>query len=402
MVKVDRVWRNAALATAREGGYGEIPDGIVATSDGRISWIGPTAEAPGFDAGETIDCGGRWITPGLIDAHTHLVYAGNRAGEFEMRLQGKSYAEISEAGGGIVSTVSAVRAASVDDLVEQSLPRLDALLADGVTTVEIKSGYGLDAENECKMLRAAGRLAKSRAVRVRRTFLGAHALPPEFAGDKDGYIDSVCRDQLPAAVAEGLADAVDGFCEGIAFSASQIEPVFEAAREAGLPVKLHAEQLSNAGGIQLAARYGALSVDHLEYADDADVRAMAESGSVAMILPGAFYYLGETTKPPIDEMRRAGVPMAVATDCNPGSSPVTSLRLAMNMAAVLFGLTPEESFAGATVNAARALGIADECGTLEQGKACDLAIWSIGHPRELSYETGASPLHQRVFKGQPT
>ncbi|MEQ8665587.1 MAG: imidazolonepropionase [Rhodospirillales bacterium] len=399
MVKADRVWRNASLATAAGGGYGIVEDGVVASGNGRIIWAGSAADAPDFDAPDTVDCGGRWITPGLIDAHTHLVYAGNRANEFEMRLEGKSYADIAKAGGGIVSTVSAVRAASEDDLVNQSLPRLDALLADGVTTVEIKSGYGLDTDSECKMLRAAGRLTLKRAVRVKRTFLGAHALPPEFAGDKDGYIETVCCDQLPAAAAEGLADAVDGFCEGIAFSANQIERVFEAAKAAGLPVKLHAEQLTNAGGTRLAARFGALSVDHLEYANDEDITAMAESGSVAMILPGAFYYLGETTKPPVDAMRRAGVPMAVATDCNPGSSPVNSLRLAMNMAAVLFGMTPEETFAGATIHAARALGIAGECGSLETGKACDLAIWSITHPRDLTYEAGASPLWRRVFRG---
>jgi len=396
MSQADHVWTNARLATFRDGGYGVVENGAVAAKDGRIVHAGPATDAP--DARNATDCEGRWITPGLIDAHTHLVYAGNRAREFEMRLEGATYAEISEAGGGIVSTVKAVRAADEATLVAESLPRLDALLAEGVTTVEIKSGYGLDAENEAKMLKAAGALAAERDVRVRRTFLGAHALPPEFAGDKDGYIADVCDNQLPACA--DLADAVDGFCEGIAFSADQIERVFKAAKASGLPVKLHAEQLTNAGGTALAARYGALSVDHLEYAGESDVAAMVQSGSAAMILPGAFYYLGETRKPPVELFRKHGVPMAVATDANPGSSPMTSILLAMNMAAVLFGMTPEECLAGATVYAARALGLADECGTLEQGKACDLAIWSVEHPNELVYAIGNNPLHARVFAGK--
>ncbi len=396
MADADHVWKNARLATFRGGGYGIVENAAVASLNGRIVYAGPVADAP--DSGAEIDCGGRWITPGLIDAHTHLVYAGNRAREFEMRLEGATYAEIAEAGGGIVSTVKAVRDADEEQLVRESLPRLDALIAEGVTTVEIKSGYGLDAENEAKMLLAATTLRDRRPVRVRRTFLGAHALPPEFAGDKDGYIADVCENQMPAC--DGLADAVDGFCEGIAFSAEQIERVFEAAARHDLPVKLHAEQLSNAGGTALAARFGALSVDHLEYAEEPDVAAMAESGSVAMILPGAFYYLGETRKPPVDLFRKHGVPMAVATDANPGSSPMTSILLAMNMAAVLFGMTLEECLAGATVHAARALGIGDECGTLEAGKACDLAIWSVEHPNELVYAIGNTPLHARIFAGR--
>lgn len=399
MTSVDYLWTNARLATLVGGRYSVIEDGAIASSNGQIAFVGHRAAAKDFSPEHEIDCGGRWITPGLVDAHTHLVYAGNRASEFEIRLQGHSYAEISKAGGGIVSTVAAVRAASQEDLVEQSLTRLDALLADGVTTVEIKSGYGLDPENECKMLRAAGDLASQRNVRVSRTFLGAHALPPEMEGDKDRYIDQVCREQLPATANEGLADAVDGFCEGIAFSAEQIGRVFDAAREHGLPVKLHAEQLSNIGGTKLAARHDALSVDHLEYATEEDIAAMAASGSVAMILPGAFYYLGETQLPPIDALRHAGVPMAVATDCNPGSSPVNSIRLAMNLACVLFGLTPEEALAGTTVHGAKARGLADTCGSLEVGKACDLAIWDITHPRDLAYETGASPLWRRVYGG---
>lgn len=399
MNRVDHLWTHARLATMIGGTYGVVENGVIAAVDGRIVYAGSAADAPTMDAETVTDCGGRWVTPGLIDAHTHLVYAGNRANEFEMRLEGRTYAEIAKAGGGIVSTVSAVRAADQQTLVHESLPRLDALLADGVTTVEIKSGYGLDTENECKLLRAAGDLAAARSVRVRRTFLGAHALPPEMDGDKDRYIAQVCEEQLPVAATEGLADAVDGFCEGIAFSTEQIARVFDAARKLGLPVKLHAEQLSNAGGTQLAARYGALSVDHLEYANEDDVAAMASSGSVAMILPGAFYYLGETKLPPIKVLRRAGVPMAVATDCNPGSSPVTSVRLAMNMACVLFSLTPEEALAGTTVHAAKALALEEECGTLEAGKACDLAIWDVSHPRDLVYQTGASPLWQRIVGG---
>lgn len=386
----------------RGGVFDVIEDAAIASLNGRIHWIGPMAELPRFEAVQSINCTGRWITPGLIDAHTHLVYAGNRANEFEMRLQGRSYAEIANAGGGIVSTVSAVRAADQATLVAESLPRLDALLADGVTTVEIKSGYGLDPENECKMLRAAGELARIRPVRVRRTFLGAHALPAEMNGDKDAYIAQVCHEQLPRVAAEGLADAVDGFCEGIAFSTEQMARVFDAAAQCDLPVKLHAEQLSNAGGTLLATRYGALSVDHLEYASNEDVAAMAAAGSVAMILPGAFYYLRETQLPPIQALRQSGVPMAVATDCNPGSSPVTSIRLAMNMACVLFGLTPEEALAGVTLFAAKALGLDDQTGSLEIGKACDLAVWDVTHPRDLAYETGASPLWQRVFAGTPT
>lgn len=396
MADADHVWKNARLATFRDGGYGIVENGAVASLNGRIVYAGPVAKAP--DSRAETDCADRWITPGLIDAHTHLVYAGNRAREFEMRLEGATYAEIAEAGGGIVSTVKAVRDADEEQLVRESLPRLDALIAEGVTTVEIKSGYGLDAENEAKMLLAATTLRDRRPVRVRRTFLGAHALPPEFAGDKDGYIADVCENQMPAC--DGLADAVDGFCEGIAFSAEQIERVFETAARHDLPVKLHAEQLTNAGGTALAARFGALSVDHLEYAEEPDVAAMAESGSVAMILPGAFYYLGETRKPPIELFRKHGVPMAVATDANPGSSPMTSILLAMNMAAVLFGMTPEECLAGATVHAAHALGIGDECGTLEAGKACDLAIWSVEHPNELVYAIGNNPLHARIFAGR--
>jgi imidazolonepropionase len=403
-MKVDRLWTNGRLATLREGAgaYGALEPAALAARDGRIAWIGPLAGAPNFEAAETTDLGGRWVTPGLIDCHTHLVYAGDRAGEFEQRLMGASYREIAEAGGGIVSTVRATREASEDELVGQSRRRLDALLAEGVTTVEIKSGYGLDAENEAKMLRAARRLGAEAPVRVVTTFLGAHALPPEAGDDKEGYIDEVCLSQLPAVHGEGLADAVDGFCETIAFAPHQIRRVFEAAQALGLPVKLHAEQLSNQGGAALAAEFGALSADHLEYLDEAGVAAMAAAGTAAVLLPGAFYFLRDTQVPPIELLRRHGVPMAVASDCNPGSSPLTSLLLAMNMAATLFRLTPEEALAGVTRNAARALGLGVETGTLEAGKWCDLAVWDIERPAELTYRMGFNPLHARVWRGRDT
>jgi imidazolonepropionase len=370
-MKVDRLWTNGRLATLREGAgaYGALEPAALAARDGRIAWIGPLAGAPNFEAAETTDLGGRWVTPGLIDCHTHLVYAGDRAGEFEQRLMGASYREIAEAGGGIVSTVRATREASEDELVGQSRRRLDALLAEGVTTVEIKSGYGLDAENEAKMLRAARRLGAEAPVRVVTTFLGAHALPPEAGDDKEGYIDEVCLSQLPAVHGEGLADAVDGFCETIAFAPHQIRRVFEAAQALGLPVKLHAEQLSNQGGAALAAEFGAVSADHLEYLDEAGVAAMAAAGTAAVLLPGAFYFLRDTQVPPIELLRRHGVPMAVASDCNPGSSPLTSLLLAMNMAATLFRLTPEEALAGVTRNAARALGLGRRLGHRTTGGA---------------------------------
>jgi len=403
---VDRIWRNGRLATLATSGtqggapYGAIEAATVASRDGRIVWLGPAAEVPAMAAAEIIDLDGRWVTPGLVDCHTHLVYAGNRAAEFEQRLQGDSYEDISRAGGGILSTVREIRAASEAELERQSLPRLDRLLAEGVTTIEIKSGYGLDADNECKMLRVARRLGEARPVRVVTSFLGAHALPPEADGDMDAYIDNVCDVQLPAAAGEGLADAVDGFCDTIGFTLDQTRRVFEAAKRHGLPVKLHAEQLSNAGGTLLAAEYGALSADHLEYADEEAVSAMARTGTVAVMLPGAFYFLRDTNVPPIDLFRQHGVAMAVATDSNPGSSPMTSLLLAMNMASTLFLMTPEEALAGATRNAARAVGLGDEIGTLEVGKRCDLAIWDIEHPAELAYGIAVNPLHQRVFGGE--
>ncbi len=398
---VDRIWRNARIATMTDArsAYGVVEAGLIAAKDRRIVWVGAEKEAPAMTAPETDDVDGRWITPGLIDCHTHLVYAGNRAAEFEQRLNGATYEEIARAGGGILSTVTAVRSADEAELVRQSLPRLDDLLADGVTTVEIKSGYGLDKDAETKMLRAARALGERRDVRIKTTFLGAHALPPEAGGDKDAYIRSVCEDQLPAIAEAGLADAVDGFCETIGFSRKQIRQVMDAARRHGLPVKLHAEQLSDMGGAALAAEFGALSADHLEFVDEAAVAAMAAAGTVAVMLPGAFYFLRDTRLPPIELFRSHGVPMAVATDCNPGSSPLTSPLLALNMASTLFRMTPQEALAGATVNAARALGIADEVGTIAAGKRCDLAIWDIEHPAELVYAIGARPLHARIFGG---
>jgi imidazolonepropionase len=396
--RCDRLWRNARLMTCAGEGLGVVEDGVVAARDGRIVYAGPARDAPPFDAAETIDCAGRWITPGLIDCHTHLIHAGDRAREFEMRLDGATYEEIARAGGGIRSTMAATRSASEADLVATALPRLDALIAEGATTVEVKSGYGLTLGDELKMLRAARALGEARRVRIRTTFLGAHALPPEYADNPDGYIDLVCETMIPAVA--GIADAVDAFCEGIGFTAVQTERVFAAAAAHGLPVKLHAEQLSNLHGAALAARYGALSADHLEYLDEAGIAAMAQSGTVATLLPGAFYFVRETKLPPIAELRSAGVPIALATDCNPGTSPLTSLLLVMNMGATLFRLTVTECLRGVTVNAARALGLQEEVGTLEAGKACDLAIWDVGHPSELVYRMGFNPLHARIWSGQ--
>lgn len=398
-MRCDRVWIKARLATLAEGApvLSIIEDGVIAAKDGRIVHVGPAADAPAFDAVETIDCQGRWITPGLIDPHTHLVFGGDRAHEFELRLAGAGYEEIARAGGGIVSTMQATRAASEAELVQSALPRLDALIAEGLTTVEIKSGYGLCLEHELKCLRVARALGKARPVSVKTTFLGAHALPPEFAGDAEGYVDLVCREMIPAVAAEGLADAVDGFCEGIGFSPAQIRRVFEAARAHGLPVKLHAEQLSNLHGAALAAEFGALSADHLEHLDEAGIAAMAAAGVTAVLLPGAYYFVRETKAPPIEALRAAGVPLALATDCNPGTSPLTSPLLTMNMAATLFRLTVEECLAGVTREAARALGVLADRGTLETGKACDLAIWDIERPAELVYRMGFNPLHARVW-----
>lgn len=381
-------------------GAGPVEDGVIASRDGRIVYAGRRQDAPKFKAADVVKCAGRWITPGLIDCHTHLVHAGNRAHEFELRLAGASYEEIARAGGGIASTMKATRAASEATLVETALPRLDDLIAEGVTTIEVKSGYGLSLDDELKMLRTARQLGDLRGVTVKTSLLAAHAVPPEFAADADGYIAYVCDIIIPAVAQAGLADAVDGFCESIGFTTGQIERVFASAKAHGLPVKLHAEQLSNSGGAMLAARYGALSADHLEHLDGAGIAAMASAGTVAVLLPGAYYFMRETLPPPIAALRAAGVPMALATDCNPGTSPLTSLLLAMNMGATLFRLTVEECLAGVTREAARALGVLDKAGTLAVGKACDLAIWNIERPAELIYRMGANPLHQRVWRGQ--
>jgi imidazolonepropionase len=384
---------------AGEVPYGLIEDALIAISGGRIAWIGPRADAPTqIRALPMHKQGGRLATPGLIDCHTHIVHGGDRAREFEMRLEGASYEEIARAGGGILSTVTATRAAGEDALVETALPRLDTLIAEGVTTIEIKSGYGLDIETELDMLRAARRLGAKRDIDVVTSFLGAHAIPPEYKDDPDAYIDEVCLPALDAAVDEDLADAVDGFSEGIAFLPDQIARVFDRADELDLPVKLHAEQLSNLGGAALAASYGALSADHIEYLDQAGARAMAQAGTVAVLLPGAYYTLRETQKPPVAMLRAAGVPIAVATDCNPGSSPLTSLLLTMNMACTFFRLTPEEALAGVTRVAADALGL-DDRGVLTEGLRADIALWDVDHPAELAYRIGFNPLHQRIFGG---
>ncbi len=394
---MEQRWTNARLATMADDALGLIDDGVVAAKDGRIVYAGPAQGAPAA-TGIVHDCEGRLITPGLIDCHTHLVYGGNRANEWAMRLEGASYEEIARAGGGIVSTMRTTREASEADLVNTALPRLDALIAEGVTTIEIKSGYGLSTNDELKMLRAAGALAGHRAIRVEPTFLGAHALPPEFKGNSDAYIDLVVGEMIPAAAP--LATAVDAFCEGIGFSPAQCERVFAAARAHGLAVKLHAEQLSALSGSALAAQHGALSADHLEYATDDDVRAMAAAGTVAVLLPGAYYFMRETKLPPIAAMRRHGARIAIATDNNPGTSPTTSLLLMLNMGATLFGLTVVEALRGVTVNAAAALGLSDEVGMLGAGKACDLAIWDVSDPAELVYRIGFNPLHQRIKDGQ--
>ncbi|MFN3835294.1 MAG: imidazolonepropionase [Glycocaulis sp.] len=380
---------------------GELFLGAIVIEGGEIAWVGHVSELPDrWNQAPKQDVSGRLITPALIDCHTHLVHAGNRAREFEMRLEGASYADIARAGGGILSTVAATRAASGDELVETALPRLDALLAEGVGVVEIKSGYGLDIETELKMLRAVRRLETLRPVRVRTSFLGAHAIPPEYKGNSTAYIKETVIPALRAAHEEGLVDAVDGFVENIAFSANEMEEVFNLALTLGLPVKIHAEQLSWQGGTAMAARHGAMSADHLEYADENDVKAMAEADMTAVLLPGAFYFLRETKLPPIKALRDFGVPIALATDCNPGSSPLTSLLHAMNMGCTLFQLTVEEALRGVTINAARALSLSD-CGAISPGLCADLAIWDVQSPAELCYRIGFNPLHQRYFGGRP-
>jgi imidazolonepropionase len=389
---------HATLATMVKG-YGLIADAGVICAGERVLWAGPMAEMPSLPDAQVIDCKGRLVTPGLIDCHSHVVFASNRAGEFEMRLEGATYEDIARAGGGILSTVRATRAASEQDLLAAALPRVDQMMATGTTTLEIKSGYGLTLEDELKMLRVARAIPQSRAVQVCVTHLAAHAVPPEYAGRADAYIDAVAIPSLRAAHAEGLVDAVDAFCEGIAFTPAQVAHLFEAARALGLPGKLHAEQLSDLKGAVLAARHKALSADHLEYLDPYGIAAMAAAGTVAVILPGAFYTLREPQMPPITALRAAGVTMAVATDCNPGSSPMTSLPLAMNMACTLFRMTPLEALAGTTIHAARALGLTDR-GTIAPGQRADLCLWDAAHPAELSYRIGATALQSRIFGGR--
>lgn len=395
-----KILKNLTAATMSGPDYGLIPDAAIVMQGQHIVWVGPRGELPEQgSAAAHIDLDGRLVTPALIDCHTHIVFGGNRAREFEMRLQGATYEEVARAGGGIVSTVTATRHANEDALLADALPRVDALIAEGTSVIEVKSGYGLDIKTELSMLRVARRIEQERAVRIETAFLGAHAVPQEFAGQPDDYIDNVCIPALRAAHAEGLVDTVDGFCEGIAFSPAQIARVFDVAQSLGLPVKLHAEQLSNLGGAVMAASYGALSVDHIEHLDEAGVQAVAKAGTVAVILPGAFYTLHETQMPPFEHLRQHGVPMAIATDCNPGSSPLASLLLSMNMACTLFRLTPAEALAGVTRNAALALGLHDT-GVIVAGKRADLAVWDIQHPAELAYRIGFNPLHSRIFGGK--
>jgi imidazolonepropionase len=398
----DQLLQNVRIATMASGDvpYGLIDSAAIAIRNGLVAWVGPRNSLPKeFADLAAADLDGRLVTPGLIDCHTHVVHGGNRAAEFEMRLKGASYEDVARAGGGIISTVAATRSASEDALTQSALPRIDAMLAEGVTVIEIKSGYGLDMQSELKMLRSARAIARLRPVRIVCTFLGAHAVPPEYKGRADAYIDEACIPALRAAHAEGLVDAVDGFCEGIGFTIPQISRVFDIARELNIPVKLHAEQLSNLGGAKLAASYGALSADHLEYLDEEGVAALALAGTVAVILPGAFYTLREKQSPPIAALRSHGVPMALASDCNPGSSPMTSLLLAMNMGCTLFGMTPEEALQGVTINAARALGL-DDCGVIKAGMRADLAVWNVDHPAELAYRIGFNALHSRIFGGK--
>ncbi|AJQ95221.1 imidazolonepropionase [Gynuella sunshinyii] len=401
-MQFDSLWHNFHLATMKSGQYHPIYDAAIAVCEGKIAWIGPAAELPDSQCTEIYDLSGGWVTPGLIDCHTHLVFAGSRVSEFEQRLNGVSYEQIAYQGGGIVATVKATREASTEDLVSSGNRRLRHLLQDGVTTVEVKSGYGLDLSTEKTMLTAARVLGQTLPVRVVTTCLAAHALPPEFAHRADDYIDYLCTEVLPALAAEKLVDAVDGFCEGIGFSPAQIQRYFDAAKLLNLPVKLHAEQLSPLGGSRLAATYRALSADHLEYVCEDDVKTMAEAGTVAVLLPGAFYTLKEQQRPAIDLFRHYRVPMAIATDLNPGTSPVLSLRLMMNMACTLFGLTPEEALAGVTIHAATALGLSSSTGTLEVGKSADFICWDVDTPGELSYWVGGQLMKQRIYQGTLT
>lgn len=391
------LWKNCHIATMAQGNYSIIEDAAIVTSAALIEWIGPLAQLNESGCDSTVDLGGAWVTPGLIDCHTHTVFGGNRSGEFEQRLQGVSYADIAAAGGGIASTVRATRAATEDELYRSAERRLRHLLNDGVTTVEMKSGYGLDLENERKLLRVIRSLGNTLPVTVRATCLAAHALPPEYANRADDYIHHICNDMLPALAAEGLVDAVDAFCEYLAFSPAQVEQVFITAGQLGLPVKLHAEQLSSLGGSSLAARYKALSADHLEFMTEDDVIAMAAAGTVAVLLPGAYYFLRETQLPPLDALRKHGVPIAISTDMNPGTSPGLSLRLMLNMACTLFRMTPEEALAGVTLNAAKALGMGDTHGSLEVGKTADFVAWDIERPADLAYWLGGD-LDKRIVR----
>ncbi|MBA6135776.1 imidazolonepropionase [Pseudomonas sp. FYR_2] len=393
------LWQHCHVATMAEGRYSAIEDAAIVTCAGLIEWIGPRAELAPVDADRTVDLDGAWVTPGLIDCHTHAVFGGNRSGEFEQRLQGVSYAEIAAQGGGIASTVRATRAASEDELFASARQRVQALMRDGVTMIEVKSGYGLDLANERKMLRVARRLADELPLAVRATCLAAHALPPEYAGRPDDYIAHICDEMLPALAAEGLVDAVDAFCEHLAFSPAQVERLFIKARELGLPVKLHAEQLSSLHGSSLAARYQALSADHLEFMTEEDAIAMAAAGTVAVLLPGAFYFLRETQLPPMEVLRRHGVKIALASDLNPGTSPGLSLRLMLNMGCTCFRMTPEEALAGVTVHAATALGLGDSHGSLEVGKVADFVAWQIERPADLAYWLGGDLLKRVVRKG---
>ena len=398
------LWLNVNLATMSNGSdnYGEISNAALAISNGKIVWLGKESDLPNYKKSqvEVIDGQGKWLTPGLIDCHTHLVYGGNRANEFEMRLQGKSYQEIAEAGGGIISTVKATRAATEAELIASALPRLTALHQQGVTTVEIKSGYGLDLLNEMKMLKVAGQLANELPVTIKRTFLGAHALPIEYKNDPESYIDLVCNEVLPVIAKQKLADTVDVFCENIGFNLKQTERVFIAAQEHSLAIKIHAEQLSDLGGTELAAKYQALSSDHVEFLSEQGIKAMSKANMTAVLLPGAFYFLRETQLPPIELLRKHGVAMAIATDANPGSSPICSIQLMLNMACTLFRLTPSEALAGVTCNAAKALGLAATKGKLAVGFDADIALWNISQPAELCYQFGVNPLNALIQQGK--
>ena len=392
--------KNATIATmTNQDSYGLIEHGALFIRDGKISWVGKGSEIPSeLISSESKDLDGRLVTPGLVDCHTHILYGGNRSVEFEMRLNGANYKDIARAGGGINSTVSDTRLSSIEDLVKDSLPRVDQLISEGVTLIEVKSGYGLDRETELKMLKAARQIQLERPIRVVTTFLGAHAVPPEYKDDPDAYIDKICIPTLNNANNQGLVDAVDAFCENIAFNVDQVERVFQSAKKMGLPVKIHSEQLSHMGGTKLAADYLALSADHIEYATAQDVKALSQADTVAVLLPGAFYTLRETQLPPLSNLRNEKVPIAIATDCNPGTSPLTSILLTMNMACTLFQMTPQETLAGVTINAAKALGEKDN-GAIKIGYRADLCIWDIKHPAELSYRIGFNPLHQRIFGG---